>query len=409
MEPIVSPLINPWKQLTCPACGTHFYPGECAIYSGITADRELEPARQGLMARTFVKPLVGKYTLQQAHRRCPECKINFPYNIERAQNYTIAIIGDVSAGKSHYIAACIEQLKYYSLHVMGYSQMEPLNNTYEEFENNYYRPVFVNRQQMPPTQPAISRNKTVLIPDNVNSEDLQRDKDVYTNTPLIYELVPRNTKSTLFSPKNINLMFYDASGEDIAQKERMVQYSSYIVQASAIIFLVDPLTMPKIVQELPRYLQPKHERRSSVEVFQRVIHTFKNYNQLHPGVPIKTPIAIAVSKSDLLRYVTKKQRQMPFFLQKDSEHNNGININDFKQTDEEVQDFLRQYGDTRLLDMTKNPNNSNNASFEDLAFFALSATGSSPDESTGLYPHIEPRRCLDPLLWALWKLNVIEA
>lgn len=384
MAIFVNPVINPLKKWICPACGNGFYPGECAIYSGVTTDKELEPARRGMLARAFVQPLIGHYTKELAHRHCPSCNQAFPYNIERAKNYTIAIIGDVSAGKSHYIAACIQQLKYYALHVMGYSQVEGLNNTDEDFENKYYRPVFVNRQQIPPTQQATEK----------------------INSPLVYELIPRQ-KPSLFSPQSINLLFYDASGEDIAQKGRLVQYSPYIVNASAIIFLADPLTMPAIVRELPRYLQPKSERRSSAEVFQSVIHTFKNANRLSLSAPVKTPVAIAISKSDLLKYVTKRHRSMPLFLKEDSAHNNGINVNEFKQTDEEVQAFLRQYGDTSLIDMAMSPNNSSNVSFEQVSFFAISATGFSPDENTGRFPTIEPFRCLDPLLWALWKLEVV--
>lgn len=373
----MSPFINPFAKHICPHCGHSFYPGECPIYSSVTKNKELQSPRAGLWARCWVPPLVGPvYTRELARRRCPKCEQLFPYNIERARSYTIAIIGDVSAGKSHYIAACIDQLKKYALQVVGCTHIIGLDNTDEEFTNKFYKPVFVQKQQIPPTQQA-----TIKV-----------------NKPLVYELVFR--KETLFfSQQSINLLFYDSSGEDIAQQDRLVQYSSYIANADAIIFLADPLTMPNIVKELPRSMQPKAIReRSSTEVFNRVLHTFRNVHGLPQNAKMNTAVAITLSKSDLLKYVTKKERQEPLFLT-ESIYTNALDSKVFEMVDKEMRRFIQQYGDQALLHASE--------AFENAAFFAVSATGFSPDE-TGHFPIIEPKRCLDPLLWTLWKLGVIK-
>lgn len=371
-----NPFINPFYKHICPNCGDSFYPGECAIYS-VTKNKDLQVARKGFWARFWVPPLIGPvYTRDFARRRCPACAQLFPYNIERVRSYTIAIIGDVSAGKSHYIAACIDQLKKYALQVVGCTQIIGLDNADEEFNNKFYKPVFVQRQQIPPTQQA-----TIKV-----------------NKPLVYELVFRQ-ETAFFSQHSINLLFYDASGEDIAQQDRMVQYSSYIAYADAIIFLADPLTMPNIVKELPRNMQPKAIReRSSVEVFNRVLHTFRNIHALPQNVKMKMAVAITLSKSDLLKYVTKKERQEPLFLS-DSVYTNALDSKMFEIIDSEVRRFILQYGDQTLIHASD--------AFSNASFFAISATGFSPDE-TGHFPIIEPKRCLDPLLWTLWKLGVIK-
>nr|BBH86985.1 hypothetical protein KTC_17360 [Thermosporothrix sp. COM3] len=375
---LINPFMNPFRKYTCPACGTEFYPGTCQIDATVTTGGDpLREKKNSFWARLYVPPLVGsKYALKQARRRCPDCGHYFPYNFERTRNYTIAIVGDVSAGKSHYIAACIDQLKKYGLQVTGCSQIIGLDSADDDFNSRFYRPVFVNRQQIPPTQPATK-----------------------ANTPLVYELVYRQS-STLFPPKSVNLLFYDSSGEDIVQQDRMVQYSSYIAFASAIIFLADPLTMPNIVKELPKSMQPRILReRSSTEVLNRVIHTFRIAHAINPQRKIKTPIAITVSKSDLLKYVMKKERQEPFFLQ-DSVYTNAINSNDFEKINGEVRYMLQKYGDYTLVETSE--------AFKNVSYFAVSATGFPPD-ATGRFPVIEPKRCLDPLLWCMWKLGIIQA
>lgn len=368
-------LVNPFHKYICPSCGEEFYPGNSAIID--RSGNVLQEERPGFLARTLITTLEGtKYTRAYAMRQCPNCKGKLPRNIESVQSYTIAIVGDSVSGKSHYIASCIHQLKQdYALQVIGCNSIIGQGDTDENYYNNYYAPIYINRQKILGT-----------------ARGLRYD-------PLIYELVFPE-RSALQPTKSINLLFYDSSGEDIVEQAAMVEYSYYILNASAIIFLADPIQMPGIVKILPRHLKPTPDqlrRISTAEVLNRVLGTFRQHSGLRSGQKLKTPVAITVSKSDLLKFAAKG-RQSPLFLN-DNYYTNRLDVSKFDYISNEVQGLLHDLGDRVLLRSSE--------LFENTSFFAVSATGWPPDDQ-GNFPPLEPLRCLDPLLWTLWKLGIIN-
>ncbi len=128
------------------------------------------------------------------------------------------------------------------------------------------------------------------------------------------------------------------------------------------------------------------------------MRTFKQSERMNQQEMVKTPIAITISKSDLLKYAAARGNQAALYLY-DNTYSNQLDLPKFRVISEQVERLLRDWGDTRLLRSSKQ--------FENVSFFAVSATGWSPDDQ-GNFPPLEPKRCLDPLLWALWKLNVID-
>jgi hypothetical protein len=368
-------LANPLRKNVCPICGEDYYPGNCAIVSN--SGQVLQEAHTGFLARAFVTPLEGRKLIKaRAQRQCPYCGGRLPPNDDYVKNYTIAIVGDSVSGKSHYLASCIHQLKQdHALQVIGCSSVIGQGNTDENYYNTYYLPIYLNRQKILATQPGIRYD------------------------PLIYELVFPE-RSALQPAKTVNLLFYDSSGEDIIEQNNMVVYSQYILNASAIIFLADPMQMPGVVKALPNHLKPTPDlvrRLTTSEVLNRVLETFKRSQRIRPGQKLKTPIAITVSKSDLLKFVAKG-RQSPLFLN-DNVYANQLDLPKFDYISNEVQAFLYSAGDRVLLRSSE--------LFEDVCFFAVSATGWPPDDQ-GAFPPLEPVRCLDPLVWALWRLGIIN-
>lgn len=368
-------LVNPFHKSICPSCGKAFYPGNCAIVS--KSSTILQEARPDFFSRAFITPLKGdRFTREYATRQCPHCQGVLPRNVESAESYTIAIVGDGFSGKSHYIASCIHQLKQdYALQVIGCNSIIGQGNTDDNYYTTYYQPIYVNRQKLIGTPPNVKHD------------------------PLIYELVfPQ--RSALHPAKSVNLLFYDSSGEDIREPTRMVEYSYYILNASAIIFLADPRQMPGIVKILPNYLKPppgEIQVLTTAEVLNRVLGTFRTRRGLGAAQKLQTPIAITVSKSDLLKFAAKG-RQSPLFLN-DNYYTNKLDVPKFDLISNEVQRLLHDLGDRTLLRSSQ--------LFENVSFFAVSATGWPPDDQ-GKFPPLEPLRCLDPLLWALWKLGIID-
>jgi len=363
----------------CPRCFEEFYIGDCEIVAGlpfseISEGTVLKAAPKGLerqIARLNPAPLTGpNYVRARAYRKCPNCEYQLPHNSGSATDVRIAVIGDVFSGKSHYLAALMNQLRQASaLQVIGCNQIFGQSNTDERYFNEYYRPLFVNRQSLPATNIATGNQ---------------------LEEPLIYELV--------FPKKSVNLLFYDISGQDIVGFERLVNYGRNILNASAIIFLADPMSMPEIVQVIPNHLKKLEFRhlRSDL-VLNRVIQTFRQNLGISLSKPLKIPIAITVSKSDLLRFAVTDPYP-PLYL-KHNGLSNRLDIPQFDFISNEVQSLLQRMGEQLLL--------KSSASFENVSFFAVSATG-WPTDQNGTYPTIEPMRILDPLLWTLWKLGIIR-
>lgn len=311
-------------------------------------------------------------------RQCSHCTNLLPRSFGLAENHTIAIIGDSGSGKSHYIAACIDQLKKgHVWQVIGCTRIAGQGETDNNYWTKYYNPVYLDREQLDANQRATSTIRE----------------------PLIYELV-FSRKSFLKPAKMVNLLFYDSAGMDIIDPSTMVHFNHYILNASAIIFLVDPQIVPGIAKKLPSHLKPPSGSEllhRTAEVLNRILQTFEQGLGKNPGSTIQTPIAITVSKSDLLKFVTKNN-QTPYFLSEPA-FGNKIETRAFETINREVQDLLKDADERELLTSV--------GSFANKNFFAVSATGWSPD-TVGKFPTIEPLRCLDPLLWALWKLGLVD-
>ncbi len=218
--------------------------------------------------------------------------------------------------------------------------------------------------------------------------------------PLIYELVFRRTASEL--ARKLNLMIYDVSGEDYADQTRILEYSQYILNASAIIFLADPIAMPRIYDQLPAHLQSGATvvtgRRVS-SVLNSIIRIYERNQKLASGSRlVSIPIAITISKSDLLKFF--RPVSQPYSFSHNPMYDGNIHLRDLQTVDHEVKELIAEYGDPNLLLAAR--------TFSNVHFFAASATGFSPD-ANGIYPDVIPCRCFDPLLWILWRLRFIDA
>lgn len=369
-------LMNPFRRYYCPQCATVYHPGDCAIVSLLPSGTVLQKKRSSPLLRLFTRALVTsllgrKATLLQAIRQCPNPLCNYLLPKNDAKSCTIAIVGDVSSGKSLYIASCIYQLiQGHAAQMIGSDAIRGMGDTNERYYTEYYQPVYLSRRRLIPTVPAGQ------------------------NRPLIYELEFANRET-------LNLLFYDSSGEDIRDSVQMVQYSRYVLNASAIIFLADPMQMPGIVQTLPSHLRPDPgalQKLTTAMVLDRVIGTFRDARAWGRERKIETPIAITVSKSDLLTFATALDPQTALYLY-DNTYTNQLDIAKFATISAQVEELLRHLGDQQLVRMSKK--------FQNICFFAVTATGWNPD-SNGEFPPLEPKRCLDPVLWALWKLGVID-
>jgi len=368
----------------CPKCSIEFYPGDCQIVSQITPGKVLKPAPVSFVekqrARRYPELLVGdKYTNELACRECPNCKYALPYNIESVDFKSIVVVGDTYSGKSHFLAALIRQIQdgqvYNSNQATRFVPLTP--KVLQEYTDNINQ-LFKKKETLNSTQPATLQTPT---------------------EPLIFELIVK--KSPAHPAKKTNLVLYDASGEDFKSPERLIQHSRYVFNAAGIIFLADPVSMPDIFDRLPPHLQnqPATGRRAS-DVLNLIVQLLERKRGLEPGSRlIQTPVAITLSKSDLLKYLRGVSDPYKFLNNPAAGYGGGVDLQDLAVIDKEVRELIRDYGDRSLLQATSSLH---------AQFFAASATG-HPQKADSTYPAVEPRRCLDPVLWVLNQVGVIDA
>lgn len=376
-------MIHIWIKRTCPVCIQPFYPGDCAIMSANTSGKVLKAApvgwRQKALARMLPLPLEGSTFIREgAYRQCPNtaCNYRLPRHIEVADNVNIVVAGDTFSGKSHYIAAMIYEIIHGRL--LQKDRLFRVNCATQDVENLYRRdvldPLFQRKQVLPPTQAAVDVNRL----------------------PLIYELVIQLSPD--HPRRRVNLLFYDTAGEDLADKDRLIRFSRYVFNASAIIFLVDLGRISAFAQALPAHLQSRtgHGHMAS-EVLSSMIDLLEGHHRRDAGARFaSTPMAITIAKSDLISQVSAAQQKYAFWQK--TRNDGTIDWRELNKVNLEVRQFLDDYGEHQLLQATH--------AFSKVRFFATSATGSAPDDQ-GRYPDIDPIRCLDPVRWILHELDIL--
>lgn len=374
--------ISPFVKCICPSCFEEIYLGECRIVSGKTSGIVLKTPK-GPLARMHVESLDGrKYTLEMARRECTNCGYHLPYNIEQVPSITLVIVGETFSGKSHYIAALIQQIREeWAANAHGLLRMTCLTPDAErKYIEDYYEPLFRGKRALLSTQPAV---------------------DEYAK-PLIYKLVV--SESRKHPATTHNLMIYDTAGEDF-HSGRLVRFARFVLNTSALIFVADPFAMAPLTNDLPPTLQASLQRmiaiaqkRRVAEGFNEIIDVFERYHGHTDGSSLPdTPVAVMFSKSDLIKSVNSPQ--MLRFL-KNPSYGGGLDLQDIEAVDREVKDMLLHYRQGDILAAT--------ARFKHVKFFATSTTGEPPD-GNGNFSRVEPCRCLDPLLWILYRLEIIPA
>ena len=368
-------IVNPFKQSQCPYCFKYFYLGDCAIVSSQGKELWRKPnGWKGSLNRIWVPSISGPAMGSEgASRRCPHCSLDLPDNLEFVDNQFIALVGATASGKSHYVASLVRDLQRGDvLRHVGCQDFKAVSQKVDKhYYKDYYEPLYIRKEAIPPTQLGAT------------NQPIQ---------PLIYVMVFPGSPT-----RRINLALFDAAGEDVTQQERIARIARFIANASGIIFLMDPLAIPGVVDLLPTHLVPidssDTEGFSMIDQVARQLRIEKN---LAPEAPIPIPAAITVAKSDLLKFVLDSQ---PQFLRQ-PEYQKGFSVQDFQAVNNEVSAFISAYDNPALLRSSR--------AFSKVGFFAVSATGAA-EYKPGFYRNIKPMRCPDPLLWILWQLGVIRA
>lgn len=413
-------VVAPWSRTFCPFC-CHRYHLSQAPRRRRSGPRSPDPVvgqffnvappdleeivpvpRRGLLGRIVRSVLVEDDWRGDAAKVCPHCHMFLPTAAAagRLTPKVIAIIGTRASGKSNYFGVLIETLMRRMSSEVGLHMIDQetfslslgrQTNSDAEYRRRYYNKLF-------------DRADPVALPPTVTART-----EPTLRIPLIYRLESSSAGwlRRLRGRHALDLVLFDAAGEDLKDDDprTLDQFYRFLQYAAGIVFLIDPTQVPGIRNLLSAEVQAACELVTDDapdRLITRVIQMFQRRKGLGPGGRIRTPVAFAFSKSDLLRPVLDRNSR----ILRPCSHHGGFNESDCRQVSEEVARCLARWGEERLVRLVRN-------SFADAQFFALSALGQLPVPGNGgvlrLTKGISPLRVVDPLFWLLWRCGYIRS
>jgi GTPase SAR1 family protein len=317
----------------------------------------------------------------QARRFCPnaECGRDLLREYVETGGRTIAIIGSAGSGKSTWVGVMVHEFRGrvadrfpgMALDLLG----EKSRTRYAEY---FDEPLFHSGQTVRKT---VSARATA-------PEPLMFCMKFRAQTKLL-----RTTKVT-----PVVTVFYDTAGEDVATADVMDQLVSYVEAAEGIILLIDPEQIPRVRESTGKSRTPRGKVTEQLHVINRLGELLRERTSTPVNRRLTTPLAIALTKLDLLRDTFDTQSP----LRQPSRHNGSYHEDDGKDVHEEVRGWLDNwYGPSFDRSVA--------STFATYRYFGLSALGDAPVNDNQLSPvGVQPYRVEDPMLWLLGRFGAIK-
>lgn len=295
------------------------------------------------------RPMHRQDALRQAYQICPHAPataqhyLPVPY-LTNGEPLTIALVGSSAAGKTHLLAAMLGEIEQGGLEPYGLKCL-PLNpDTHREFLRERVQ--------------RLHRGKVL-------ERTGQASFAHFTDGLLVTG--PGGTRP---------VVFFDLAGEDLAENGEV---AGFLMGIGAFVFVLDPLRALRLPALDPVRARTRLQQRDlGDEAFTTVLNRVPR-----PGSYIEAPAAVALNKSDLLRFDPSVDRWLGRALPTE------LDERTFREESRDAYAFAAHHGSPAWL-----------KPFDDCARCTLhfvAATGAQ--ERGGLYPHgVRPRRVLAPLL-----------
>jgi len=312
-------------------------------------------------------------------RLCPQCHSDLPHTTGDYKNYIFAVIGAKEAGKSHYLAVLIDQIKKRIGPNMNMLLEAMSDDTIHRYRSDFYDPVFKDRRVIQATVSALADRR------------VQR--------PLVYSLTL--TGKGLFGGDTIRdavvLVFFDTAGEDLNSEDVMSTVNKYIYRSDGILLLIDPLQLPQVRDRLGGATALPGMNTETADIMTRTTRLVQKGRNLKATDRISIPLALAFSKFDAVKPLVDDQ----FQLNASARHDGGFDVLDFQAINSEMMALLDDWGEQDLVHQVQ-------TRYAKYGFFGLSALGCNP-HGTQQIPCVLPRRVEDPFLWLLAENRLIRA
>ena len=267
--------------------------------------------------------------------------------------------------------------------------MVGFDDTMSRYKAGPYQKLYMDMQKLDLTQSSVH---------NVNN-------DAYR--PLIFTLKLKD--KGLFGEKieSFTLVFFDTAGEDLNDADTMSTVNKYICKSAGIIFLLDPMQIPSVRNQLDN---DTVSRASSVDwqkatrsddIMARVSKLIRNDKNMKETQKIDIPVAAVFSKfdaiADLIPPGSTILETSPHCSEK------KFVMSDWHNVDGEIKSLLSEWGAEAFMSQV-------DVNYTNYSYFAVSALGlnNNPKADRSI-ERPRPHRIEDPLLWILKENDVIKA
>lgn len=284
----------------------------------------------------------------------------------------VGLVGLTGASKSTYLTVLIDQLYAGALAPLDIS-VEMDEYSADRFETQY-RQLLVDRRQLPLTPPLLEEDQS----------------------PEPFTLVLR--RATRGAPeRSLNVVFFDASGEQLYRKEDLGRFGKFLYVAGGVIVVLSPAVFPG----LRTTADPGEAAIGPARPMQMLVNLadlMRTARGLRKDAWLEgVSASVILSKADKLTgrpdFPAEALRNAPF-----TEQSLPRLFEEVRENSARLVDFLEGCGGSNLLTTML-------GRLPDPTLHAVSATGSEP--AGGLYPQIEPLGVLEPLLVLLARHNFL--
>lgn len=408
------PFTHPFAKVLCPFCFREFRLGQAPIRN-LSSDKApendkivkefLNKTEEAPMAPVEAPPGYFAKALHlfwypslkgnDNHRRriCPHCHMELPVQLanNKLKSRVIAVTGYRNSGKSNFFGVLINALRNRYSEEVGLSLTTELTFSTTTLKSIYSDQLYNERYG-----DNLFGNSPRAVRPTLSETD-----NVEIRIPLIYRLnltrfsFMQRLLHPLATHRPIDLVLFDAAGEDLRSPEIQALHARYLSNAAGIIALVDPLSYQAFRNDInlnpnaAQYEQP-------VDAISILRDTIEKHTNLSANRKIKTPLAVTISKFDLLRNAPGLD---PCVFE-DHVHTDGFDHRAAKKTSDAIRSYITQKGLNSITSVAE-------GNFSTCQYFGMSALGRSPREDTTLTA-IDPINIADPLLWILNQIGLLQ-
>jgi len=323
---------------------------------------------------------------------CPSCHNKLPRASLEGKDTIISIVGSRATGKSHFVTVIINELLKRVAPSFGTGSggaMEGFDTTLTRYMGGAYQRLYNERQKLDLTKSSVL---------DVNNDAFR---------PYIFTLKIPYKKLFKDVTETCTLVFFDTAGEDLNDADTMSTVNKYICKSAGIIFLLDPMQIPAVRNQLD---DSTVSRASAIDpssataaddIMTRVSELIRNDKKMKPTDKIDIPVAAVFSKFDAIADIIPDGSTI---LEPSTHCSKGeFDMNDWHNVDSEVQALLTEWGEQSFISQV-------NVNYSNCSFFVSSALGlgnnPKPDGSVDMP---RPHRIEDAILWLLKENGIIKS